>query len=72
MALYLYSEDFFFFKLNYLKQEISGVKELKLKQLKSSKGRIPFSFEFLPYNSLSTNKQGVGWGRGKLVIRCRP
>lgn len=49
---------------NYLKQEISGVSEFKLKQLESSREEF-LLFDFLPYNSLSGNKHGGGGGGGE-------
>lgn len=51
------SYEFLWVNLNYLKREISGVSEFKLKQLKSSREEF-LLFDFLPYNSLSSNKQG--------------
>lgn len=57
MALYLYSNEFLLANSNYLKLQISGVSEFKLKQLKSSREEF-LLFDFLPYNSLSTNKWG--------------
>lgn len=66
MVLYLYSNGFLLANSNYLKLEISSVSEFKLKQLKSSREEF-LLFDFLPYNSLSTNERGCS-GDNMLAI----